>query len=336
MTSPEFFRPPALTPKDRAAFARDGVLKIARAVSPEEVALLRSAVDAQVASYGESLTAYDFQDIGRQIFADRGPIEVNGATRFDMEYFRDMVRADPKARPLLDSPSDPATPVGRFFYEAAGWRRFDEIRRVAMDSSLPTLCADLLQSRYLNFWEDTTFVKTSGAVQRTAFHQDKAYFQISGDKCVIVWIALDAADEETGALEYVRGSHLWGAEFAPNVFFAQTPFAHSDAAPLPDIEGDRAAYDILRIDAEPGDVIIHHVLTVHGAGGNRSATRQRRAISFRYCGDDVLYHDRPGAIPQPWVRTPLAEGAPLYSRDYPRVWPAPFPGARLSQLYRDA
>lgn len=144
---------------------------------------------------------------------------------------------------------------------------------------------------------------------------------------------LDIADEETGAIEYVRGSHRWGKEFAPNVFFAQTPFSDSDAESLPDIEGNREKYDIVRIDANPGDVIIHHVLTVHGAGGNCSLDRMRRGISFRYCGDDIRYHNRPGAIPQPWIQEQAVEGEPLNSVDYPRVWPRPFPSAKLSRLF---
>lgn len=320
-------------PEDVERYREDGVVKLCGVLGRREIDLLRTAVDQQFADYGRSPTAYDFQDIARQIFDDAGPIDVGAAKRFDWEHYRAMVKADKNARPLLDdAPASPAKP-GKFFYEAAGWRKFDEIRQVAMDSVLPEISAVLLNSEYVNFWEDTTFIKTPGATQRTAFHQDKAYFQISGSKCCIVWIPLDPADEETGAIEYVRGSHRWGREFAPNVFFAQTPFADSDGEGLPDIEGARDQYDIVRIDAEPGDVIIHDVLTVHGAGGNKSASRNRRGISFRYCGDDIRYHDRPGAIPQPWIEEKLAEGAPLNCRDYPRVWPRPFPGAKISRLY---
>ena len=320
-------------PEEVAQFKKDGVLKLPGVLSADEVALLRKAVDRQYSEYGSSPTAYDFQDIARQIWSDAGPINVGGATRFDWEYYRGLVKRDAKARPLLDEARQPSRGDARFFYEAAGWRRFDEIRQVAMDSKLPEISAILLQSSYINFWEDTTFVKTPGATQRTAFHQDKAYFQISGAKCCIVWMPLDPVDEENGAIEYVKGSHRWGREFAPNVFFAQTRFEESDGDALPDIEGRRDDYDIVRIDAEPGDVIIHDVLTVHGAGGNKSGGRNRRAISFRYCGDDIRYRNRPGAIPQPWIESPLEDGARLDCRDYPRVWPRPFPGAKLSRLF---
>jgi len=314
------------------AYRRDGYVKIPGALTPAEVELLRAAVDHQLDAFGQSPSAYDFQDLARQVWGSDDSLNARGASRFDMSRLKSAIDADMAARPLFDE-AEPGAPEGRFFYDAAGWRRYPEIRRVALDSALPELAAALLQTTYVNFWEDTTFVKTPGATQRTAFHQDYTYFQISGRKCCIMWIPLDDVDAENGALEYVRGSHRWGEEYAPNLLISQTPTAASRAPRLPDIEGARDRYDIVRVDAAPGDVIVHDVFAVHGSAGNKSARRMRRAVSFRYCGDDIRYHDKPGAIVQPWVTEPLADGAPLYSPDYPRVWPRPFPGAALSRLY---
>lgn len=67
-----------------------------------------------------------------------------------------------------------------------------------------------------------------------------------------------------------------------NPFFSDSPYDK-----VPDIEANPQNYDIISFDVEPGDVIIHHVLTIHGARGNQSTDKMRRAISFRYCGDNV-------------------------------------------------
>lgn len=333
MTERSASRRPDLDPAVIAAFRNDGFVRIRGALSKSHIDALRTAVDRQFAERGRSITSYDFQDVAAQFWDGAARLDLGGATRFDMERYRAAVRQDTTARPLIDAPISAGVPLGQFFYEAAGWRGHAEIRRAAFDSGLPEIAAALLDADYVNFWEDTTFVKTPGATQRTAFHQDKGYFQISGEKCCVIWIALDDVDEENGALEYVRGSHLWGKEFAPNVFFAQTPLPGAEGPRLPDIEGNRDAYDIAPIAAEVGDVIAHHVLTVHGAGGNRTAERNRRAISFRYCGDDIRYFEKPGAIPQAAIESASEEGAPLYSRDFPLVWPRPFPGAELSRLF---
>jgi ectoine hydroxylase-related dioxygenase (phytanoyl-CoA dioxygenase family) len=241
-----------------------------------------------------------------------------------------MVIGDADARPLTEPSVN--SDEGMFFYDNAGWRKYPGIRKVALDSRLPELMAGLLDSNWLNFWEDTTFIKAPHTAQKTAFHQDLAYFQIEGEKCVIVWIPLDSAHSGNGVVRYVKGSHTWPDTYAPNVFFAQTPFSESPHARLPDIEAHESDYDIVSFDVEPGDVIVHHVRTIHGAGGNPTGS-MRRAISFRYCGDDVTYYDRPGAIPQVGVTHALKRGDPLYALDYPLVWPRPWPGAKIADLF---
>lgn len=317
----------------RRSYERDGVVLLKGVLSKAEIENLRRAVDHQMAHADASETAYDFQKMADQFWKRGGRFRSGNATRFDLERLSDIVAADKAARPLYEE--DVMTPPrhASFFYEAAGWRHYKEIRQVAMDSRLPELVADLLDSNYVNFWEDTTFVKTPGATLRTPFHQDYTYFQIQGDKCCIVWITLDEVDAGNGALEYVIGSHRWGRAFAPNVFVSQTPLPGSPYERLPDIEAMRDRYDIRTVSAKPGDVIIHHVMTVHGSCGNRTANRPRRGISFRYCGDDVRYHDKPGAMRQPWVCHSLKNGDPLYADAYPRVWPRAFPGAETSRLY---
>src|SRR3990167_6880086 len=222
-----------------------------------------------------------------------------------MEPMRETVRADAGARPLRED--DESAADGLFFYDVAAWKHDPGVRKVAFDSALPEIVGDLLGAACVNFWEDTTFVKAPHTRQKTAFHQDLAYFQIEGDQCVIVWIALDPADGESGVMQYVRGSHLWGRTYAPNGFISQTPFAASHAERCPDIEAAPEAFDIVSFDVEPGDVIVHHVRTVHGAGGNRS-DRWRRAMSFRYCGETVRYFDRPGAVAQVGVSHDLKDG----------------------------
>lgn len=313
----------------KACFVRDGVVVLRNVLTLGEIEGLRSAVDQQVAGLGTSKTAYDFEELGKQIWAPEKDLNTGSAIRFDLKALAEAVSNDTFARPLSDGQG---RDTGKFFYDAANWKRQPAIRDVALDSQLPELIADLIDAHYVNFWEDTTFVKTPGTQQRTAFHQDLAYFQISNDHCVIVWIALDPVDATNGALEYVRGSHLWDETFAPNVFFAQTPLSTSPEKRCPDIEANRDAYEIISFDVMPGDVIVHHVRTVHGAGGNLS-TKPRRAVSLRYCGDQVRYAQRQGAIAQIGLSDPLKNGDRLFSHDYPMVWPKPWPGMKLSPLY---
>lgn len=328
--------PIRLSSTDIKSFKRDGVVCLRGVLTREEISALRDDVNSQYKEFGKSPTGYDFQEIANQVWSEDNVIDVHKASRFDMSELRMVLDYDKTARPIRDDTIKPSAPDdGKFFYDAAGWRTYKNIRSVAFDSSLPEIITHLLDTTRLNFWEDTTFVKRPSTSQHTAFHQDYAYFQIEGEKCCVAWIPLDDADSENGTMEYVRGSHHWQEIYAPNVFISQSPHPYSPYDRMPDIEGNRDDYDIVSYDVKPGDVIIHHVMTIHGSRGNASSQRTRRAISFRYCGDDITYCNRPGAIVQPYLLDESHEGDPLYSLDYPLVWPRPFPGAKIAKLFNE-
>jgi Phytanoyl-CoA dioxygenase (PhyH) len=98
-------------------------------------------------------------------------------------------------------------------------------------------------------------------------------------------------------IRYVRGSHRWGF-FKPNVFVSQMAFPGADGDTLPDIDGHEEEYDIVSSELEPGDLLVHHHLTVHGSAGNATLRQTRRAASLRYCGDDIRFKFRPYAPAQ--------------------------------------
>ncbi|MEO1656705.1 MAG: phytanoyl-CoA dioxygenase family protein [Pseudomonadota bacterium] len=295
-------------------FETDGFVRVSGLLSAHEVAALRSAVDGQMEELAGTPTSYDFQALSDYAFSGSESELGREEERLDVELYKAVIKNDGDARSLDDVP--PGQAKGRFGFNAGGWHRDARIARVALTSEVSSFASMLLNDQPLRLWEDTTFVKEPGATVRSAFHQDKHFACFEGEQDIVAWVALDRADEDSGALEYVRGSHLWNETFAPNMFFAQTTLPGAPSAKLPDIEANRDAYDIVRVDAQPGDVVFHHGLTVHGAGGNRSA-RIRRAISFRYFGPDCTYCLRPGSLPQSWVHHSLTSGASLDCPDYP-------------------
>ena len=320
------------TDKQIRQFEKDGVICLRGVLSTEEVGLLGASIEAQISDYGRSISGYDFEAVAEQVWKGVDEVDVKTANRFDLTATKNRVLADEQARPLREDGDTQST--GMFFYDAAGWRKYDAVRQVAFDSALPELIASLLRSQRLNFWEDTTFVKRPGTRQKTAFHQDKAYFQISGEQCVIVWIPVDHTSMKNGTMQYIRGSHLSGKIYAPNVLFAQTFATGASGERLPDIEASPEDYDIVSFETEPGDVIVHHVHTIHGSSGNMSAN-DRRAMSFRYCGDDIRYLDLKGAVQQMGMTHTLKNGDKLDADDYPVVWPKPWPSLKLATVYNN-
>jgi hypothetical protein len=174
-------------------------------------------------------------------------------------------------------------------------------RVLALDAPHAEIAAQAMVSPTATFFYDRLFVKEPGTSAATRWHQDLSYWPVRAERIVTVWMPLDPVDAESGAVAYVRGSHRWPELFAPANFYEDTgdPMERrKDAAravdpPTRDIDANPSRYDVVTWDAEPGDVILHHPRTIHGAPGNRTTDRRRRAITTRWLGDDAVY--QPGA-----------------------------------------
>jgi phytanoyl-CoA hydroxylase len=97
--------------------------------------------------------------------------------------------------------------------------------------------------------------------RETPPHQDSYYFMIEPQEALTMWIALDEVDEENDCLQYVRGSHLRGLR--PHVKSEILGFSER----IPNYGGD-AVRDEEAVPAKPGDVLIHHSMTIHLASSN--------------------------------------------------------------------
>jgi len=187
-------------------------------------------------------------------------------------------------------------PRGHFLAGTDHWREQPEFLDFALHSPLPAIVAALLRSEHVMLYEDSVLVKEPGSEEKTAWHQDMAYFALAGDNVATTWVPLDPVTATTGAVRYVAGSHRDRTKFRPGTFVTDVSFGDPDAVDVPDYDDERVAgaARIVSFDTQPGDVVIHHARTIHGAGGNASATTRRRAISVRYAGDGTTYQPAPG------------------------------------------
>ena len=132
-----------------------------------------------------------------------------------------------------------------------------------------------------------------------------------------LWIPLDEIPRER-TLEFVAGSQGWGKYFRPERF-NKTPLNENDGLEsVPDINGNRADYNILGWALEPGDAVAFNFKTLHGAPANGSSTSQRRAFSLRLLGDDVRFARREGVITSPPFRgVTLQHGDVMNAPEFP-------------------
>jgi len=202
------------------------------------------------------------------------------------------------------------------------WRGDPVLAAFATRSPLASIVATLLDSVTVHLWEDSVLVKEPGSPFPTHFHTDASYFHLTGDRVCTTWVPLDAATPDSGVVRWVRGSHLDGVEYRPNLFVTDEPIPGTEGEVVPDVLGTPALADrLVTFDVEPGDVTVHHARTLHGAPPNTSS-RRRRAVSVRYVGDDVRYLHRPGLPGRPGLDQ-VADGDAVGEPWCPRVWPVP-------------
>ena len=211
----------------------------------------------------------------------------------------------------------------RFFQDSNNWQRIPEFEAFARLSPARIVAAQLLRSRKINFLHDHVLVKNAGTSKATQWHQDQPYSPVDGRQFCTMWMPVDPVPRDA-VLEFVAGSHRGNRWYRPQRFIDGSLREGDDPrwGILPDIEADRAAHDIVGWGVEPGDVLVFHGLTLHGAPGNPHGNA-RRVLTTRWTGDDARISVRAGKMspPLPQADAP-AHGAMLDCVAFPVVWRA--------------
>ena len=102
------------------------------------------------------------------------------------------------------------------------------------------------------------FNKPPGVGQPTPAHQDGYYFMLTPCEALTMWLALEEVDQENGCVRYVKGSNHRGMR----------PHGRTDtlgfSQGITDYGEDDKAGEIAFV-AGPGDLLVHHAMTVHRA-----------------------------------------------------------------------
>lgn len=214
-------------------------------------------------------------------------------------------------------------------YDSQVWRTQEVYRDFVFESPLAEIAGRLMQSSRANFFFDAMFARSPGTGFRTPFHQDEPFWSIEGFQTCSSWMPLVPVSKKS-CLEIVKGSHRW-TEYFDQANFGdltgderdQVDFG-DDAVPFPDIEGNRADYDIASFDMEPGDVICFNGRSVHGGSGNLPEDRELRVFNTKWAGDDArVVFRKTGMDPdheQAMTEVGLRPGDRLGTDLYPEVW----------------
>ena len=187
--------------------------------------------------------------------------------------------------------------TGSYFNDYLNWQHIHELKEYVYKSPAAEIAKFLTGSQKIVFYHEHILCKEPNTTKTTPWHHDQSYYPLDGDQVCSIWMPVDhVAKSET--LFFVKGSHKKGY-FMPYKFATELPYtanSESQFSLLPKNVSDLG--EVVGWEVNPGDCVVFAGKTVHGAPGNMSA-RQRRVLSTRWLGDDVVCAERPWACSPP-------------------------------------
>lgn len=127
-------------------------------------------------------------------------------------------------------------------------------------------------------WASHYFCKMPGDGKAVPWHQDASYWPLTPARTVTVWLAIDDADKENAAMQFIPKTHDKG-----HLKWKKT---EKDAVLQQEIEGVEALGDAVWDEMPAGWISLHADMLVHGSQPNTS-DRRRCGLTIRYCPPEV-------------------------------------------------
>lgn len=189
-------------------------------------------------------------------------------------------------------------------------------RSPELEAEIPALAAiarAALDCAELVLFQDHVIAKPPGTALEVRWHQDYAYWPLDAPAGLTLWVTCDDADDTSGCLRYLPGTHHLGERRASD--FVAGAGQPGDAA-LPALEADDRAAEAIAAPALAGDALVHDPLVWHMSPPNRSP-RWRRAWSLSFVRPEVRW--APRHCPHPFTASlGPRTGDPLDPARFPR------------------
>ena len=184
-------------------------------------------------------------------------------------YIREVLPHLPEKAAFYEDKEKPES-----LFRLEGMGEYDSAFQQLIHNERYTSLAGCLLEDTLKPQQAELFGKAPRIGNPTPPHQDGYYFRLEPNEALTFWLPVDPADEENGCVRFVQGSHRRGMRphARSDVFgfsLGVTDYGHND---------ERMEVPIC---VEPGDLVVHHSMTIHRADGNPT-DRLRRAIGLVY------------------------------------------------------
>lgn len=156
-------------------------------------------------------------------------------------------------------------------------KRNEKLLKFSKKNILPI--ADQLLKKKTKIKSLEYFAKPAKVGLESPPHQDNFYWCLQRPDGLNFWVALDKASKINGSLYYYKGSHKLGLVDHKNSYIAGSS---QTVSYLPN-KNFKKNY----VELNPGDVVMHHLLVVHGSNSNTS-NFSRRGFVVNVISNDAI------------------------------------------------
>ncbi|MGC1486376.1 MAG: phytanoyl-CoA dioxygenase family protein [Albidovulum sp.] len=126
------------------------------------------------------------------------------------------------------------------------------------------------------------FIKEANSPHIVSMHQDLTYWGLGATSgMVTMWLALSPSTRASGCMDFVRASHKNPILPHQDTFGENNLLSRGQ-----EVKVDVAPEDRVAIELQPGQLSLHHGLTIHGSGPNTTDDRRIGAV-VRYVTPEV-------------------------------------------------
>ena len=142
-------------------------------------------------------------------------------------------------------------------------------------------------------WSVEFFIKEPNSKSIVSMHQDLTYWGLDDHQLqVTAWLALSLSNKQSGCMDFVKGS--FKNSILPHI---DTYEDNNLLSRGQEIEVKIKEKDRVNIILNPGEISLHHGLTIHGSSQNNSFDR-RIGVAIRYLNPKIkqIYAEKDFAI----------------------------------------
>lgn len=168
------------------------------------------------------------------------------------------------------------------------------MRELVYDPRIGKMGATLAGVDGLRVWHDQALFKPPLG-NPTAWHLDNPYWSFYSRDALSIWVALDDATLENGALWYVPGSHKTAVH-------EKNTGIGTNIAELFKLYPEWREIAPVSAACRAGGAVWHNGLTAHGAGANMT-NRPRRAMTCAYMPDGSTFNGQKNILSDDYLAT---------------------------------